>query len=543
MAIHKSILNLLFIISFLLSMTSIKAFDGIPKQSTYSTTWSSSQYLTEPNNLPPIPLSENSIRQIVHVSISSPTIRLKFSNREGDSDLEIKAVSLANSVSQGSGEIDVLTLTPVTFSRKEGVLIPAGSEVYSDPFYYPLKTQSEVAISIYFGEVPSKLTSHAGSRTFSFIEKGNKINEKKFSDDLKTAHWYVITSIEVSSSPTKKTVVCFGDSITDGRGSTDDKQNRWTDVLSKKLYLNDDTINVGVVNAGIGGTLLRTSGLERFERDVLNIKGVAYVIVLYGVNDILFSDATVDQIIDAYKILIKKAHEKEILIYGATILPFGRNDNWSKQRDNARNEVNDWIRNSIKDPDGFDSYFDFDQVIRDPKNISNIYDKYDCNDGLHPSPEGYKRMVDAIDNLKLFTIEYNKKGEDDDKKDDDDDEDGLEIKNQVGIKFKLDFDLEEDEEVTVTVKGKSNFGSYGFRIVTNNDDGKKTSDYFYTGRIENGKFDFSANFKVLEKSNYIVIRRPISTLNINNIFLSSVEVDASSGKKKFNPKEEGIIIK
>jgi hypothetical protein len=156
-------------------MSFIKAFDGIPNEDTYSTTWASSQYLTESNNLPPISLSNNSIRQIVHISVSSPTIRLRFSNRLGESDLEIKGVTIANSVSQGSGEVDTLTLTTVTFEGKEEVAIPAKTEIYSDPFYYPLKVQSEVAVSIYFGQMPEKLTSHAGSRTFSFIEKGNKI--------------------------------------------------------------------------------------------------------------------------------------------------------------------------------------------------------------------------------------------------------------------------------------------------------------------------------------------------------------------------------
>ena len=409
-----------FLLLSFISFALIKAFDGIPKESTYCATWSSSQYLTASNNLPPIPLSNNSIRQIVHISVSSPTIRLKLSNRVGESDLEIKSVSLANSVSQGSGEIDPLTLTQVTFNRKESVVIPAGSEMYSDPFYYPLKVQSEVAISIYFGEVPSELTSHAGSRTFSFIEKGNKINKTKFSDEFKTAHWYVIEAIEVSSSPTKKAVVCYGDSITDGRGSTDDKQNRWTDVLSKKLYLNDATKNVACVNAGIGATFVRNEGQERFERDVLNVKGSAYIIVLYGVNDILFTDSTTEQVIHAYKSLITKAHENKKYIYGATILPFGKNDNWSKEKDKVRNEVNEWIRNTGSDEGGFDYFFDFDEIIRDPKNSSNLYDEYDCGDGLHLSPKGYEKLVDSIDNLRMFTISY--KSEDEDEKEEEEQE-------------------------------------------------------------------------------------------------------------------------
>ena len=530
MTYRKNIIQIYLYAILLLSTSFINAFDGIPNESTYCATWSSSQYLTEPNNMPPIPLSNNSIRQIVHISVSSPTIRLKLSNIVGDSNLEIKGVSIANSVSQGSGEIDLLTLTQITFDRKESVVIPAYSEVYSDPFYYPLKVQSEVAISIYFGEVPSKLTSHAGSRTFSFIEQGNKINEKKFSPDNKTAHWYIISAIEVSSYPTKKAVVCFGDSITDGRGSTDDKQNRWTDVLSKKLYLNDGTINLATVNAGIGATLVTTNAQERFERDVINITGSTYIIVLYGVNDVLFSNSKAENIIEAYKALITKAHKNNKFIFGGTILPFGTNSNYNEEREKVRQEVNNWIRNAGKDKEGFDYCFDFDKLTRDSNDEKSLSKECDSGDGLHPSPEGYVKMVEAIDNLKVFTVDPEFEGEND-----------LEIKDKIGLKFKLDFNLEKDEEVKIKVEGRSK-GSYGFRILTNDDEGNKTSDYYYTGKIENGSFEINTSLKVNEISNYLVIRRPMSTINIDKIILSNVEIEAKSGKKSFSPKKEGKFI-
>ena len=544
-----------FLLLAIISIALIKAFDGIPKESTYCATWSSSQYLTASNNLPPIPLSNNSIRQIVHISVSSPTLRLKLSNRVGEEDLEINSVSLANSVSQGSGEIDPLTITPITFGRKESVVIPAGEEMYSDPFYYPLKVQSEVAISIYFGEVPPQITSHAGSRTFSFIEKGNKINKIKFSDEFKTAHWYIIEAIEVSSSPTKKAVVCYGDSITDGRGSTDDKQNRWTDFLSKKLYLNDATRNVAVVNAGIGATFVWNEGQERFERDVLNIKGSAYIIVLYGVNDILFSEAKAEQVIDAYKVLIKKAHEKKKFIFGATILPFGSNDNWSKAKDEVRNEVNEWIRNTGKDEEGFDYFFDFDEIIKDPKNTSNLFGEYDCGDGLHLSSKGYKALVDSIDNLKLFTMNYVKEYEDEKEEEEQDKEgekekerekekekEGVKLTNKVGIKFKLDYELEKDEEILVSIRGNCEEDSYGFRVLTNDDSGKKTSDYYYTDRLKKGSFAFSSVFRVYASSSWVVIRRPISTMNLDKITIYSVTVESGSNSKTYNAKKDGEIL-
>jgi lysophospholipase L1-like esterase len=520
------------ILSLMLSFSFIKAFDGIPNESTYCATWASSQYLTETNNLPPIPLSNNSIRQIVHVSISSPTIRLKFSNRVGDSNLELKAVTLANSLSQGSGEIDTLTLTKLTFSGKESVVIPPYSEIYSDPFYYPLKTQSEVAISIYFGEVPEKLTSHAGSRTFSFFENGNKVNEQKFSHENKVAHWYVITAIEVSHSFTRKAVICYGDSITDGRGSTDDKQNRWSDVLSKKLYLNDETINVAVVNEGIGATMVRAEGQERFDRDVINVKGSTYIIVLYGVNDIIFNDATAEQVTDAYKALIRRAHRNNKFIYGGTILPFSQSTFWSEEKEKVRKEVNNWIRTTRQDKGGFDYFFDFDEVTKDPNDEKKLFYLYDSGDGLHLSPDGYIRMVDAIDNLKLFTLDPNFEVEKYVTE--------LVAENKVAIKYNLGFELKKGEDIYVRIKGKSE-GSVGFRILTNDKYLKKSSNYYYTERLGNGPFDYSTILTAKEDSEYIIIRRPISTINIDKITITSLEFEFQTNKTVLDP-SEGVFL-
>ena len=77
--------------------------------------------------------------------------------------------------------------------------------------------------------------------------------------------------------------------------------------------------------------------------------------------------------------------------------------------------------------------------------------------------------------------------------------------------------------------------------MTNNDKGEKTSDYYYTGKIKKGDFELSATLEVNKNSKYVIIRRPISTMNIDKIILKSVEVKAESGKKVFKPKE-GVIL-
>ena len=126
---------------------------------------------------------------------------------------------------------------------------------------------------------------------------------------------------------------------------------------------------------------------------------------LYGINDIMFDNANAEQIIETYKTLIDKAHKSNKFIFGGTILPFGKYSNFNQNREKARKEVNEWIRNAGKDEEGFDAFFDFDEVVRDPQNEQNLLNIYDSVDGLHPSPEGYKKMVDAIEDLDLFTQE------------------------------------------------------------------------------------------------------------------------------------------
>lgn len=522
---------LLFLVSCRISIKANLLSDYY-EESTYCTTWASSQFSTQIKNLPQINFSHNSIREIVHISASGENIRIKFTNKYGSSDLQILSANIADSVSEGSGEIDFNTLTQLSFQGKENVTIPPGQEVYSDTFFYPLKALSQVAISIYFGSTPKEITGHSHSQTFSFFEEGNKINKKQFSKDIRVTHWYILSAIEISSIPRKNAVICFGDSITDGHGSDNDKQSRWTDFFSEKLNKNEKTSDIAVINEGIRGNQLTTQGLKRYQNDVLNIKGATYIIVLFGVNDINSLNATVDKITLAYKELIRKAHKNNMFIFGGTILPYGKNTPWNQERETIRKEVNDWIRNTKSEDGGFDAFFDFDKVMKDPENEQNLLGEYDSGDGIHPNSKGYKLMVDAI-NVSLFTKEPNFNVYDYLEK--------MEIIDKIGIKYKLCFNLEKNEEIVIIIKGSCK-GSKGFRILATDDGGVKNSDYFYTGIIEKGEFEFVVNLKINNISNTIVVRRPISTINIDNIILNSIEIETINNRVILSPGEDGILI-
>lgn len=366
----------------------------------FCVTWSNSQNLVPKDSSPSIDLSNNSLRQIVKISIGGEKFRIKISNKHGIDSLEIKSISLAKSLSQGSGEIDLSTLKKLTFNNNEFTSIPKGEAIYTDIFDYNLPACSEVAISIFFGKVPSDITGHIYSITNSFIEKGNKINESKFSDEYKVPHWYFISNIEIVSPTLLKGVVCFGDSITDGRFSSLDKHERWPDFLFKQLQ--DEKIDIAINNQGLSGTSLSTAGMERYEDDVLRQNGAKYIIILYGINDITKLNKNENDLIEVYKKVIRKAHEANMLIYGGTLTPFKGYRLYTEEKNVIRNKVNEWIRNSKKISDGFDEIIDFDLVLRDDKDINKVNDNYNSGDCVHLNSLGYERMKDAFSDLTIF---------------------------------------------------------------------------------------------------------------------------------------------
>ena len=335
-------------------------------ESSYFTSWATGMNLT---GKPKINLNENSIRQIIRVSAGGEKIRLKFSNLIGNSELEIKKVCIADLISKS--KINKKTLKYLTFNGEYSITINKEKEEYSDTINYILKPFSLIAITIYFGKVPTELSGHSYSLTYSYIEKGNKITKKKFSERNKVDHLFFISALEISSESPKKVIVFFGDSITDGVIFKDDMRDNYPDIFFEKLYYTKNISDISVVNEGINADRLLEKGLKRYKHDVLNIKGVSYIIVLYGVNDINALNATSYQIISGYKKIIEEAHKRHIYIYAGTIMPFSTykaKNIWNKEKEKERQKVNKWIRETKPENSGFDAFFDFDKNVKDSEN-------------------------------------------------------------------------------------------------------------------------------------------------------------------------------
>lgn len=368
------------------------------------TTWGCGPQLTEPGNLPPAVLANSTLRQFVHTTIDGKHLRARFSNAYGTDSVTINSAHVALSAgsgSAGSGDINVATDKALTFRGAPAVVIPPGEVVLSDPFDFDLPALTNLAVSIYFGNISATtINGHPGSRTTSFIQLSNVVKAASMPTASKTAHWYIITGIEVLADSSSKTIVVLGDSITDGRGSTTDGNDRWPDNLAKRLATNSPTAGVAVVNMGIGGNAifggLGPAAVNRFDRDVLNQSGVRWLIVFEGVNDI-GGGTTETTITNALAQFVDKAHARNLLAYGATITPFGGNSYYTPAHEAARQAVNNWIRTSSK----YDAVIDFDAVVRNPTTLTNLLSTYDSGDGLHLNSTGYRAMANAID-LNLF---------------------------------------------------------------------------------------------------------------------------------------------
>ena len=369
-------------------------------------TWGTAPQLVERHNNPPSPgLANNSLRQIVQVSIGGKKVRLKLTNEFSQEATEIRAVELAIAKTAGSSsEIDEKSTVSLTFDGKASVEIPAGGKVVSDPVNFKIGTRQNVAITIHYGASSASVSGHPGSRTTSYLKAGHTTD---FSDAVRTDHWYNILALEVEAPKKAGAVAILGNSITDGRGSTTNEQNRWADVLSRRLLGNKATRQVGVLNMGIGGNCVLGGGLgpaavNRYERDLFGQEGVKWIILFEAVNDLGYArngEQTAQRIIDVYKQIIREAHQKGIRVFGATITPFKGNNYYSDHHEKGRQRLNEWIRTTKM----LDGVIDFDQAVGNPQDREAMQRQFLFeNDWLHLNAQGYETMGNSID-LNLFT--------------------------------------------------------------------------------------------------------------------------------------------
>lgn len=371
-----------------------------------------SAWSAAPDTAGPV-LNAQTVRQVVRASIGGSQVRVRLSNLFGNVAVTLGPVHVALSAKQA----DTVPGSDHTllFNGKPTVTIAKGESALSDPVKMDVKALQELAVSIY---APADAQYHqatihnAGLATAYITESGDATAAVQFPREEVSGNRFFLTDVEVAGPSTRHTLVAFGDSITDGVGSKENANERWPDYLAARLQSDPKLSSIGVADSGIGGNRILhdsfgPSALTRFDRDALDKPGVRWIILLEGINDIGGSGyaweakdkVSAQQLIDAMKTLIARAHAKHVKIYGATLTPYGGNG-WpyhSVAGEKTRQEVNAWIRSS----GAFDGVVDFDKAVRDPAAPEKMLAAYDSGDHLHPSSAGYQAMANAVD-LQLF---------------------------------------------------------------------------------------------------------------------------------------------
>ncbi|KAL7650454.1 hypothetical protein ACMYSQ_010235 [Aspergillus niger] len=422
--------NLPLILLLLLSLTLPILSTPLPSsqsesqsQSHWVDIWTAMPQLTEPANLPPAPFNSTpsifpntTLRQTLRLTQPASTIRLRLSNAFGSTDLPITsvAISLPPNNTLGSASIVPDTTTPISFDGDTSILVPAGSLIVSDPITLPKHASTTLTVDLYLesGQNGTDITSHPGSRTTSWMGFGDLVGEDSIvgGDVVGVEHWYFISTIEALLPETYHGCAIIGDSITDGRGSDTNENNRWPDLLLPYLHNNPQTNTLSLLNQAAGGNRLLHDGLgpntlSRIDRDVLSHSRITHAIVFEGVNDIGTASTSPtaqqivgDRIIMSYRQIITRLHAAGIKVIGATITPFGTPSNSSvvqpysdPERERTRQRVNKWIRESGT----FDGVADFDKVARRDYGAGKdlLKAEFDSGDHLHLNPRGYEALA------------------------------------------------------------------------------------------------------------------------------------------------------
>ena len=354
--------------------------------------------------LPPYP-AETTVREIVRLSTAARVLRIRFSNEFSGKPLRLGEAHVA--LVSDNGDIVPGSDHVLTFAGRPSANIPAGAPLLSDPVEVSLPALSKLAVSVFYPDetLPPAHTLYALN---AWAAPGNQAGAQALTDPAAARSGNHVSEVDVVPPGAGHTVVCFGDSITEGVASTVGAFRGWPDRLAERLQANAATRGWSVVNAGIGSNRLlhdtpSTSALSRFDRDVLAVPGVAKLILLLGINDIQYgqrnpADAvSADEIIAALGQLVARAHARGVAVIGGTITGYEGSSSYAPEGEAARLKVNAWIRDS----GAFDGVADFDRATRDPLHPGQLLGAADSGGHLHPNDAGYAMMGDAID-LKLF---------------------------------------------------------------------------------------------------------------------------------------------
>ncbi|MCD0483162.1 SGNH/GDSL hydrolase family protein [Streptacidiphilus sp. ASG 303] len=349
------------------------------------------------------------LRMVVRASVGGVRPRIRLSNRYGRAPLLVGSATLGVQL-QDAATVPG-SLARVLFGGRPQAVVPPGGELLSDPVALrrPVAARDALLVSLHLPGPTGPAAWHPRSQDATYLAAGDRTTDGRGRHFAHRVNgWYYLTGVDVLSSTATGTVVCFGDSITDGAAPVVGRVGgRWPDVLAARIAETRPDRPLGVVDLGIAGNKVLTderndagpSGLGRFRADALTQPGLTDVFLLEGINDIGSrrgaggAPLTAAELVAAYRTLIGQARAAGAAVHGCTLMPFQGAAYYSDFGDAVRQEVNRWIRTG----GAFDSVVDLERTVRDPQYPGRYNAAYDLGDHLHPNDAGYTAMGAAVD--------------------------------------------------------------------------------------------------------------------------------------------------
>ncbi|UKY51804.1 SGNH/GDSL hydrolase family protein [Streptomyces inhibens] len=401
------------------SLRSEKAAPAAPHSPQWTATWGAAMQQATNEATEDTPnwsrqgFKNETLRQVIRLSVGGPELRIRLSNAYGTKPLHIAGATVARS--DGEAKARPGTVRTLTFRHAPALTIPAGRDTVSDAVAMPTANLEKLTVTLRFTAPTGPATMHRFTTATSYRAPGDRLRSPAADDfNRRASHaWYYLTAVDVTQEPPRSadSLMVFGDSLMDGVGTSPDTDNRFSDKLAERLIAAGRP--QGMTNAGLAGDpLLHDSpcfgekGTARFAKELRDRAALRTVFIHLGANDLAQSQqddpctrnrppVTAQQLIDGHRALVRAAHARGIKAIGVTILPL-RSAVFpftTPAGDKIRRQLNHWIRTSHT----YDAVLDADRVLTDPANPNRPRPGYISQDGLHPSDAGYLALASAVD--------------------------------------------------------------------------------------------------------------------------------------------------
>ena len=352
---------------------------------------------------------DQTVRQVVHTSVSGTTARIRLSNKFGSDPVTVQDVHIA--LQDSGSSTQSATDEPITFAGSTSVVLQPGQDVYSDAIAFVVPQGGDVAVSYYLPQVTPIQTYHSLGNQDSWVANGDVSANAAITVASTHQSYFLLTGLDVQNTALKGAVAAIGASITDGFRSSYGQNHRWSNFLANRL--NAANAQVGVLNLGItGNDLLKDGGgqamVTRFAHDVLQQSNARWTIISDDpINDLLdpHGPPTLAALQKGLSTLILEAHGQGTRVICSTLTPFGGYVNgtqqWTPALESEREQYNAFVTSGTS---GCDEVLDQDAATHDPAHPTQFLPAYDSGDHLHPNDAGYQAIANAVDLTWFATV-------------------------------------------------------------------------------------------------------------------------------------------